>query len=368
MNLTELSEMEKKEIFLIRLGSTWTLDSLYVYMNTPFGFLAFILNVLSFITLRKINFKSKNLKIYLLAYSICLLTPSFFTMFSLFSHAPRYINFSFNYFIGIYRCKLIYWISPSFYFFIRNIDCLILLERISYFVPKLKQISSHNAYNVCFVIFFLSFIINLPYYFYLNIRNESEFYQVLNDTKKLSSFTYCTRETFFFTSYGKLILYFVTIIRDIITLLIELILNFLSIFLFKKYIKEKLAMLTICDITSLGITNTNNKALVNFRSVGPSNNNVFSKLENYNSKLTKMSVCLSLTSILMSMAISAGCLAFLSDDNSLTGHYMVFFVSFFGYIKALSNFLFFYCLNDNFKKFINAIIKSIIRKIIKIFH
>ena len=64
MNSTNYSFSEIKEIFYLKIGSTWILDSLYVYLNTTMALVAFILNLISFLTFRKIDFKNKNLKRY----------------------------------------------------------------------------------------------------------------------------------------------------------------------------------------------------------------------------------------------------------------------------------------------------------------
>ena len=51
-----------KEQFYLKIGSTWTLDSLFVYLNLPIAILGFVLNLISFRTFSKMKFRRK--KIY----------------------------------------------------------------------------------------------------------------------------------------------------------------------------------------------------------------------------------------------------------------------------------------------------------------
>ena len=164
MNSTNYSFSETKEIFYLKIGSTWILDSLYVYLNTTMALVAFILNLISLFTFRKIDFKNKNLKRYLMVYSVCLLIPCFFLTFLFLSRAPRYFSFSFTLLATVNRCKLSYWISPTFSYMVRFLDCFILTERISYFVPKLEKFPNTMLLK-CLCLHYFSLFLSIHHIF-----------------------------------------------------------------------------------------------------------------------------------------------------------------------------------------------------------
>jgi hypothetical protein len=58
-NLNDLSES-----FYIRIGSTWILDSIYLYVISPLSFMAIILNALSLFIINKIKIKNATINFY----------------------------------------------------------------------------------------------------------------------------------------------------------------------------------------------------------------------------------------------------------------------------------------------------------------
>ena len=287
---------------------------------------------------------------------ICLLVPCLFLTFNLLSRAPRYFNFSFNYLIIISRCKFLYWIGPNFSYMVRLMDCLILLERISYFAPNLKIIFSKNAYAVCFFTYLFAFLMNTPYLFHLNLRDQSEFNASITNITILNTFTYCKREIFFSTKIGKIIVYLNIFFLYAFTLLIEVSLTIWLIYSFKKHIKEKFDLLSgprkISLIIHTSIFKSNQIQMVKLDQNDVKINRSFKKLRRFSSRLTKISIYLSLCSILICITGTICGIVFIDDNNSITGHYISLLITIMSYFKYISNFFIFYYLNDQFKSYI----------------
>jgi hypothetical protein len=289
------------------------------------------------------------------------LIPCFFLTFLFLSRAPRYFSFSFTLLATVNRCKLSYWISPTFTYMVRFLDCFILTERISYFVPKLEKFPKYNAFKVSLFTLFFSFFINSPYFFFLKIQNESTFYEAMTNITLLNSFTYCKREEFFLNGIGRIILYLETFLVDGITTLVEISLTITSIVLFNKFIKEKFQRLNGSNQICMNVI----RIQLNSTTINDFNmNKTFRSLNAYNSRLTKTSIYLSTFSILINLTGVFATWAFIGEDNNIFGHYVIFIVKFLLYVKYISAFFFFFYLNDKFRTFIREKFYSLLLKLL----
>ena len=138
MNNNMNSTFEIDENFYLKIGSTWTLDTIYLAIISPLGFIGFLLNMICFLTLVKINIKTNDIKLYeyLKVYSlnsalICLILGFSFTTLS-----PRYFTYFYNPFVKFYICYIFGYIIVSLSFCNNLLDILITFDRISIFTPK----------------------------------------------------------------------------------------------------------------------------------------------------------------------------------------------------------------------------------------
>jgi len=207
---------------------------------------------------------------------------------------------------------------------------------------------------ICILLFIVCNIINLPIFFVVSPRKESDYDEILNDLDKLSTFTYCSREPFFFSQTGRLIIYFNVICRDGLTLFIEITLSVYSLILFRKYLNKQSNQINSISLTQLENNlnqvideNKNNKQLNSSR--------LINKMESFNRDLTKMTLCLSLCSIVSHFG-TACCyiLVSLDDKRNLIITTLIFFTFLLFNIKFFSNFYLFYYFNLNFKAFIKC--------------
>ena len=327
------------ELFYQQVGSSWILDALFLFLNTPLGLIGFVLNCLSFYILFKIKQKTKKiLYSYLTMYSLfsmslCILN----TLLSILS-SPRYFDFIFTEPGSFIKCNLLTWANTSNYFILNIIDCILLLERLTTITNYnfIKSFFNYNPNFVCILIIILANLINLSSFFILSSRSNLEYKEAMNNLETLTNFTYCYRQPFFLNQTGRSLVVVTIAFRDIISLLIELLLSIYSIIYFRRYIKQK-------SIESNSFQNLNSTSSQN-------QIDLIKKIEKYNINLTKMTIYLSLCSMISHFGIAIFYIQISNNDKeSFLRRYSVFITTFLVNLKFLSNFLLFYQFNVNFR-------------------
>ena len=340
---------ELLEIYYIKIGSTWYTDNIATFLITPIGFIAMCLNFISLIVFQRINNQTNLIKYFrvytFLSFIACLIGMFYFIT------SVRYFNFVNTYWISFYTCIVCqYLITIDFYANILN--CLILLERISHFKEKLKKFSDYNPYIICLIAFLICNLINLPYIFYYPPREDKEYEDAMSDFNLSSSnFTYCGRNQFLQTIPGQIILFIVILIRDFMTLLFEFGTSIASIMYFKRYVKKKRNLLILTN--QLNLRNNSSCNYDSQRNILEINDSRLNESENFNSKLTKMTIYLALCSLLLHITVILGFLIafWIFKQNSTIVNYFTLLSLLVGFIKYFSNFLFYYKFFKSFRNF-----------------
>ena len=78
-----MNELDKiKEIYLVKIGSTWLSDSLSLFLLTPLALISICLNLIGFIVFTKIETSKTNLTKYLRYYTFISFVGCFIGSFS----------------------------------------------------------------------------------------------------------------------------------------------------------------------------------------------------------------------------------------------------------------------------------------------
>ena len=185
---------------------------------------------------------------------------------------------------------------------------------------------------ICFILFIICNLINLVTYFPFGSRSDQDYeYAIQNLNELMKNFTYCYREPFFQDWPGRAILISIVVFRDGFTLLAQIFLSLYSILLLDKYLKDQVSRLS---------------------DINPSNSSqIVNQLEEYNDNLTKMTLYLSLCSILSNVGIGFGYITWsYNDPGSLSLiRLLIFVANLFGILKYISNFFLFYHFNKSFR-------------------
>ena len=253
------------EYFYEKIGSSILSDTLFLTL-IPIGLIGFILNAISLIIFTKIKVKQTKMYSYLFLYTLFnSLLGSIMIMSASLPYSSRYFGLiSFNIIVRIIRCRLLNYIGSSQYLWANIIDILLALDRLSTFIKSIKVINQYSPVKIVFILLISSHLINLPMFFWYQTQTDEEFFESIQ--KSLQTFTYCKVASFLGTPVGIVTTILSTFIRDILTLLVEIITNILGIIYLKKFIKNKhslkrfkrIILETINENSTLEIKNNNN--------------------------------------------------------------------------------------------------------------
>ena len=233
------------ENYFRSIGSTWVMDGLYLFVLTPVAFLACISNVCSFyIFLTKKEFQTLKLFIYYRFYSLSCLVLSVTTLFSFFAYSPRYMGIRLANQFHLYRCIFMNYVGTSLILNIYLLELLMLLNRLSFFIrnERLSRYLNYKTNRVSGWILLLCFALMVPVCFQYNVVSKMyDLSNILNYGGVNSTFTYCEKNMIFYKYYGgEYILMSLSFVRDVLTLLVEIVVCVISISQFKQYTRRQM--------------------------------------------------------------------------------------------------------------------------------
>ena len=320
-----------------KTGSYLLTDELILYLITPVSILGFIFNLISLIILLDPEFKGrvyKYLRFYCANSILIELISSFFV-----TNARRFSSISNSYYSVVYICYIFINGVDTGYFISAIAQCFIIYDRISIYLPKLKI--KINSYFICLLITIFCIVLNVPFFFIFKPYDLE--YELNNQT--IIKLYYYDVSPFSRTPLGNILTLITISIRDIGTLIVEIFLNIVSVYLLIRYQNRKKSIAAIASSNKI--------------------NNADIKLSNTRFKLTIMVIMMSVISIIEhSVLILAIIGQFYS--SSLTYRLYALFGVFAVVLKHGSNFLFFIGFNKKFRKIIFLKIIKIKRMVVTI--
>jgi hypothetical protein len=194
-------------------------------------------------------------------------------------------------------------------------------------------------------------------FFWLEIREKSEFDEVLVNNLLLDSFVYCRRSEFSKTTYGKLLNFAVTATRDFGFLVVEIALTSISMWYFKKFFVRK-QRITLNNIEEGPIENKNSKLTSNADSkesklakISKPRTKVFIDYKKSNKKLNLMSIYFAFFSIMSNIASLLATILNIIMPGDILYDWFAFFNKIINIIKYLATFFLLYLFNKKFRYF-----------------
>ena len=233
-------------------------------------------------------------------------------------------------------------------FFSAVLDVSITLERIFNLKPSLNKLKKFSYKTVCSCLFVSCLAINFPYYF---LYKPTLIYASV-DGYGLYKFSY---SEIGMSQFGKVITFLVYFIRDFLTLLLEIILNVVSLILLKKRMTIKRDIMSMNHKVELAVVEINHENhhnlsnLVTDESPKRSKSNKIDYMSKANKNLTLMVAAMCVLSAIMHMSfINCAVLFSVKLDSTTYNYNYYFFSSFFITFKHFSNFFFFLFFNHLF--------------------
>ena len=169
------------DFLLTTYGSTWILDNLNLYLFTIVSIFGLFVSILSLLVFQDKEFNIP-LYAYLRVHSINNTILSLISIFNFIYSSYRILSWSNAYWTQVYYNYIYIPLSVLSYFYSSALSVIILLDRISYFVNRVKIIFLFSPYRMSLVIFLICFIINFPFNFVFtptsftgNIDSNTEF-------------------------------------------------------------------------------------------------------------------------------------------------------------------------------------------------
>lgn len=326
------ANLNLSESFYLKIGSTWTFDSIYIHFISPLSFIAMILNMLSLFIITKIRIKNATVNFYeylkvnlINGIVMCLIGGFVFVGYS-----PRYFPLSLSLIGRVYRCFIFNVLASSFYLFANMINLLILLDRLSIFIIRLKfYLKLLSPYKQMGLMFLFCVFVNWPLFFWNYIKQDDEFYSGALDVENLNSFTFCGRTDFYKSLFGKIVSVVSFFIQDGIELALEVSLNVFTIVYYIRFIKNK--------PTTLNPQN-NRRNQENTRTTSSDR------------KLVIMTLYLSSLSIIAHMIALVRSIIILNNSVNPSVSFMIILLGVLSKgLSQFSNFFIFYIFNRNFR-------------------
>jgi hypothetical protein len=337
------------EAFLVAIGSTRTNDSIYIFIIIPLCTIGFILNMVNFGIIYKKDFQNITIFKYLKFYLLNSLVLNVLNLLNFLSFAPRYLDFNLSIGIAsrIYRCKILKYVVTSFIYHRDILDCIIACERLANFMveTRMKEVIKYspNMINILFLMY--SFLVNAPTFFEFTIKTDSEIDQVLysKDMDLIKAFKICGREEFFTTRPGQLILIILFILRELVTLIFQVIASILTLIYFRKYLNKRAEIVVIQEHDE------------EFRKKNIA--------EKKNEKKLTLMIFYFMSFSIICHAVTASLQMLLITINNQAILYSLLLINFMIFtIKNLTNFFFFYFFNNKFKQIVKLTLKNIFLK------
>ena len=340
MNYSNQTEYLIDENLFHRIGSTWTLDTIYVVIIAPLGFIGVIFNLICFWTLLQIKIKRKeiNLYKYLKVYSLAGLASSLIVGLAFMTYSPRYFKDFLDPVVKFYRCRIIGSSMVCLFFYINLLDILISLDRMVIFTNKLTGLRFIRPYSFSIFLLIVCFLINSPIFLTYEISSNHVFLttNVMN---------HCGLTEFGKSRLGIISNVIVILIRDVLTFILEIITSIFVLYFYRTY---KNNSILLNNILRFDIKKKNSNKMPKISDVRSQIN----KRKEIYKKLLLMTFVLSVLSIIthfLAAIVYAFTLKLIAGNIFLHFSFVCLGIFCFS-LKNFLNLFIFYIFNSNFRK------------------
>ena len=322
-------------------GNFLYIDYLVIFIMTPASVIGFFLNIINFAIFLNKEFKTQ-LYDYLRIYCVNSAIVNFFSSFNVMYASKRFSALSNTYFVSFFACYIFGVLMPTANFIGSVLDLIISFDRILIFKPK-YDLTNFKPKIIFMFVWIFCIIVNSPFYF---MHYPENVVLSLNNITIINVY-FISGTQFSETIIGKVLTFVIYSIRDVATLLTEIILNIISIILLKKHLNQKSQCRSSKSIQSHTITNHKQFLSLDFNANIILNQRI-SKISKPDIRATIMVVVLSIISAIVSILLLG---VMVSRYNVKDGRSFLYFLGLCGIsIKHGMNFFIFYLFNNNFKQ------------------
>lgn len=333
MNKSKNSSTNSTEFFLTieqyyqLIDYNTIIQTLTIYSLTIINGLGILLNILSFFILKNDRFKSTPIFGYLKIYSLNSSIISLLILINVLTSTYNYFDISYKYEANFFNCYVLNALLTTAHIYSAVLDIYISLDRLFNFFTSLNKFKKLSYKTVCFILFIVCLVINCPIF----LMFEPTMLPVNLDGKTITIIYIFGTSKFGKSEIGEILSFLIYFIRDVVTLVLEVVLNLVSVALLKKRVSMKQSFKkSNSSFNSLSVVESSKKFL-----------------NRVNKNLTLMVFAMCILSALMHISF-IGCVFMytLKVSNSTSG--VCFLSRFTMSMKHFSNFFFFLIFNTLF--------------------
>lgn len=224
--------------YLTSLGSTSHYDAIFLFAFPPFGMLAFICNIVSFCVFSSRYFHKKPLYTYI---RTCCLNSSIINIVfavTFISESRRYLPSIVNTeFSSYFHCYFKIPVINMCYFYGSVLDILLSFDRLVEFTRFKATFRRLNPHRVCLVAFVTCVVINTPYMLVFEPKKRLDNFMAENGSIHVQISHLISESEFALSPHGSILKKTQYFIRDVLTLLIMVIFNVLTLILLRYLLK-----------------------------------------------------------------------------------------------------------------------------------
>ena len=233
---TQQTFYPRLEFWLNLIGAKIAYEYLNFYFILIVSLVGFFLNSTSLLILtRKSLFTSTDFYKFMRVYTLNSMILSLFLASTFVTTSYRFLSISSSYARSLFY---VYVYVPFLCYFYLNsslLEICMVFERISYFLPTRNRIIKKIGFKkLCLVVFSLSALVNsINYTLY-----TPSFLDAAVDENTVYRLFFLTYSAFSLTLGGKVLAYVMYFFRDILTMVIKLVLNGMSVVLLRSYLTK----------------------------------------------------------------------------------------------------------------------------------
>ena len=234
-------------------GYPYIADIIVAYVITPVWLLSLLVSLFNLLILLKAPFFASHFFSYMRLYVANCVILSLIGISAIFATTHNIFSFSNTYEVVYFSYWITWFASNSFVLFSSCIEISLVVERVLYLLPaRYRRIKVVGFYKFFFSLFIACLVINLPVLFLF----ETSFADIQLDQNSTFRIWYIGVTAFSYELTGEILNYLGYLFRDILPMVSKIVINSLSVYLVRKYVKNKQRI--------RAATTTANSNLVNF--------------------------------------------------------------------------------------------------------
>lgn len=164
------------------------LDAYYVYLLIPLSLISFFFNCFSFYVISKDTFIGNKFYSYTKLYILNGIILSLISTTAFISLTHTILDFTNSSSALIYSRYIFYPIQSMFFLYGSLVEICITMERSLYFLPRSFRKMNNIGFNkFCLGLFLISGLVNLPLYFFYEIKSLDQDQYILDESRFLNT-------------------------------------------------------------------------------------------------------------------------------------------------------------------------------------